>query len=256
MPVTTQTGARPGVALVRIDNPERRNALDTATRQALLAALEALRASDARAVVLTGTGATFAAGADLRETAARSVEEQRAFISSPRMYEAIERFPKPVVAAINGHALGAGLELAMACDLRVAAEDAKLGQPEIRLGLIPGGGGTQRLPRLVGMGRALELILAGEAISGVEAATWGLVNRAVAREAVLDAALDLAAAVARWSPVALAEAKAATRRAWEAPLEEGCRAEIEHFMTAFASEDAREGVRAFLEKREPRFRGT
>ncbi|MGH7318030.1 MAG: enoyl-CoA hydratase/isomerase family protein [Candidatus Rokuibacteriota bacterium] len=253
--VEVQPSARPRVALVRLNSPERRNALDAETRRQILAALDELRGTETRAVVLTGTDSVFAAGADLRETARRTSREQRAFIAPPRMYEHVEGYPRPVVAAISGHALGAGLELAMACDARVAAEDARLGAPEIRLGLIPGGGGTQRLPRLAGMGRALEMILTGEPISGAEAAVIGLVNRAVARERVVDEALDMAEKMARWSPIALEQAKRAVRLAWRLPIERGVVAEIEHFMTAYDSQDAKEGVRAFLEKREPAFKG-
>jgi len=161
----------------------------------------------------------------------------------------------PVIAAIHGYCLGGGLELAMACDLRIAAEDAQLGQPEIKLGLIPGGGGTQRLPRLIGHGRALLLNLSGDPISGTQAAEWGLVERAVPRAELLDAALELARTLSERSPFAMGVVKQLAAETRDIPLAQGLRAEAQAFMRILGSEDGAEGVTAFLEKRKPQFTG-
>lgn len=242
-----------GVAIVRIDRPEKRNALDGATREALLSRMEQAIADGARVLVLTGTEGTFASGADLAEMRERSVQEQRAFISPPRMYERVEGLSVPVIAAIDGHALGAGLELALACDVRVAEEGAKLGSPEVNLGIIPGGGATQRLPRLVGLGQAMRLVLTGQLVDAAEARELGLVEVASEEgEAVADA-LELAGAMAEHSAVALAGAKRALRASWRTHLAQGLRREIDAFSDVFASHDAGEGIDAFLEDRDPAF---
>lgn len=243
------------VALVRIDRPEKRNALDQATRTAMLEALQTAGQDGARAIVLTGSGKTFAAGADLEEMRRRSVPEQRAYLSPPRMYETIEALDTPVIAAINGHALGAGLELALACDVRLAASTAKLGSPEVRLGIIPGGGGTQRLTRLIGRGQAMRLILTGDTIAAPEALDLGLVEQVTDPDALETQAIELAGRMARWSPVALGQAKRAVRQAWNTHLSEGLTDEIDAFCQAFGSQDAKEGISAFLDKRDPEFKG-
>lgn len=253
--IRTETTDHEHVALVRIDRPEKRNALDQATRAAMLEALHQAGADGARAVVLTGSGKTFAAGADLDEMRQRSVREQRAYLSPPRMYETIEALGTPVIAAINGHALGAGLELALACDVRLAASTAKLGSPEVRLGIIPGGGGTQRLTRLIGRGQAMRLILTGDTIEAPEAFELGLIEQVTEPDEIEAQAIELAGRMARWSPIALAQAKRAVRQAWNTHLSEGLTDEIEAFCQAFTSEDAREGISAFLEKRDPEFEG-
>jgi enoyl-CoA hydratase len=241
-----------GVRLIEIDRPEKRNALDGATRQALLDRMEAAIDDGARALVLTGTEGTFASGADLAEMRARSVAEQRDFIALPRMYERIEALEAPVLAAIDGHALGAGLELALACDVRVAAEGAKLGSPEVNLGIIPGGGATQRLPRLVGLGQAMRLVLTGELVDAREARELGLVEVHTDEQA-RERALELAGRMAEHSAVALAGAKRALRASWQTHLAEGLREEIDRFADVFGSRDAQEGIEAFLEDREPEF---
>jgi enoyl-CoA hydratase/carnithine racemase len=161
----------------------------------------------------------------------------------------------PFVAAIQGYCLGGGLELAMCCDVRVCADDARLGQPEIKLGLIPGGGGTQRLPRLVGLGRAQLMNLTGDFVDAATAERWGLVERVVPRDGLLDAALDVANAIAARSPHAVAVLRELARTTRDLPLEEGLRREAEGFRRCLASEDGLEGVTAFIEKREPVFRG-
>lgn len=244
------------VAFLTIDRPERRNALDSAVRTALLAALDDLREDDAvRVVVLTGSGGHFAAGADVREFAERTPDDQRRAMTGRRLFDEVAAYPKPTIAMIQGFCLGGGCELALACDLRVAGESARFGQPEIRLGLIPGGGATQRLPRLVGTGAALRLVLTGEIVDAAEAYRIGLVEWLVPDAELRDRTLALATELAERSPVALRAAKAAVRAAWEMPLSAGLAHEVELFLACFASSDGQEGIRAFVEKRTPRFSG-
>ncbi len=243
------------VLFLTLNRPEKRNALNAPLRAALIEALRADASDDStRVVVIDGAGdKAFAAGADVDELAARSTWAQRAFITAPHIYSAVSEHPKPVIAALNGHALGAGLELAMACDMRVASNAAKFGQPEINLGIIPGGGGTQRLPRLVGAGRAARLVLTGELIDAATAERWGLVDELAEPGAVLARATELATAMATKSPVALRLAKEALRAAAELPLGAALAREIDLFTLAFQSDDAKEGIRAFQEKRAPDF---
>jgi enoyl-CoA hydratase len=245
------------VAIVTIDREEKRNALNAVVRGELVRAVEALAADpDVRVLVLTGAGEkAFVAGADIQEFAERTPLEQRDAMTGTRLFEAVAACPKPTIAMVNGFALGGGCELAMACDIRVASDRARFGQPEINLGIIPGGGGTQRLPRLVGTGQALRLILSGELIDAPEAARIGLADLVVPAADLRARTLELAGRIAGKSPVALRLAKAAVRAASEMPLAAGLQYETELFVTAFASEDKREGVRAFLEKRAPEFRG-
>jgi enoyl-CoA hydratase len=245
------------VAIVTIDREEKRNALNAVVRGELVRAVEALAADpDVRVLVLTGAGEkAFVAGADIQEFAERTPLEQRDAMTGTRLFEAVAACPKPTIAMVNGFALGGGCELAMACDIRVASDRARFGQPEINLGIIPGGGGTQRLPRLVGTGQALRLILSGELIDAAEAARIGLADLVVPAADLRARTLELAGRIAGKSPVALRLAKAAVRAASEMPLAAGLQYETELFVTAFASEDKREGVRAFLEKRAPEFRG-
>jgi len=245
------------VAVITINRPDKRNALNAAVRREIVEALDGLRNdNDVRVVVFTGAGdKAFIAGADIAEFAERTPLQQRELMSHRSVFEEIAEFAKPTIAMINGFALGGGCELALACDLRVAARSARLGQPEIRLGIIPGGGGTQRLPRLVGPGRALRMILTGEMVSADDAYASGLVD-VVFEDAELRAqTLALAANMAAFSPVALRLAKSAVRAAMETPLSAGLRYERELFITAFASDDKREGIAAFLEKRNADFRG-
>ncbi len=252
--LTERDGA---VATLTINRPDKRNALSTAVRQAFLAAFQPLVDDPSvRVIVLTGAGEkAFVAGADIAEFEARSPVEQFRAMRAPSPLEAIERSPKPVIAAINGYCLGGGLELAMACDFRIAAQHALLGQPEINLGIIPGGGGTQRLPRLVGLGDAMRMILTGEPIDAAEALRIGLVQEVVPAPALLPRVREVAGRIAQKSPVALAAAREATRAALQTPLAEGLRVETGLYLLAFASADKGEGVRAFLEKRAPQFTG-
>lgn len=245
------------VATITIDRPEKRNALNAQVRRELTQALDALAGDpDVRVVVVTGAGQkAFVAGADIAEFASRTPIEQRATMEGRRVFDVVADFPKPTIASINGFALGGGCELAMACDLRIAARSARLGQPEVNLGLLPGGGGTQRLPRLVGLGRAMRMALTGEIIGAEEAERIGLVDQVVDDQLLPGETRDLAGRIAAHSPVALKLIKEAVRAAVEMPLAAGLALERELFVTAFASEDRAEGVAAFLEKRAPEFRG-
>ncbi len=171
------------------------------------------------------------------------------------IFEATDAFPKPTIAAINGFCLGGGCELAMACDIRIASDKARLGQPEVNLGILPGGGGTQRLPRLVGLGNAFKLLYTGDLIPAAEALRMGLVDEVVPHEAVRERAQELASKIAQKSPVALQLIKEAVRASVRAPLDEGIRLETTLFGLAFSSEDKEEGIKAFLEKRQPDFTG-
>ena len=245
------------IATLTIDRPQKRNALNAQVRREIVEALDALRdEDDARVLILTGAGEqAFVAGADIGEFAARTAVEQRAAMQGRSPFEELAAFPKPTIAMIRGWALGGGCELALACDLRIAGRSARLGQPEIRLGLLPGGGGTQRLPRLVGYGQALRLILSGEPVEAVEAARIGLVDLLVDEGELEARTRALASAMATHSSATLRLAKAAVRAALEKPLTEGLAYERELFLGAFASADGAEGVRAFLEKRAPVFTG-
>ncbi|HET7621497.1 MAG TPA: enoyl-CoA hydratase-related protein [Gemmatimonadaceae bacterium] len=245
------------VAVVTIDRPEKRNALDGQVRCAFLGAVEkARRDENVRAVIVTGAGEkAFVAGADIGEFEGRSPVDQWRVMKSPSIFDAVERLPKPVIAAVNGYCLGGGMELALACDVRIASSSAKFGQPEVNLGIIPGGGGTQRLPRIVGLGAALRLILSGEIIAADEALRLRLVEEIVEPAKLLDRSVELAELMASKSPVALAAAKEATRAALSLPLDDGLKLETALFQLCFSSADKAEGVRAFLEKRAAEFTG-
>ncbi|HEY2385243.1 MAG TPA: enoyl-CoA hydratase-related protein [Terriglobia bacterium] len=245
------------ISVLTINRPDKRNALNQATRDEILHALDSLKASpDSRVLVITGAGdKAFIAGADIGEFEGQTPLTQREAMKEPRIFDAIEGFPKPVIAMINGFCLGGGMELALACDLRVASDTAKLGQPEINLGIIPGGGGTQRLTRLVGEGKSMELILTGDLIDAVEAKAIGLVNDVVPAADLQARAMALAGRIAEKSPIALRMAKEAVKTAARMNLREGLDRETDLFSLTFGSEDKAEGVRAFLEKRKPDFKG-
>lgn len=248
---------RDRVAVVTINRPEKRNALTIKTRAEGAAAFDELRDDEGvRVVVITGAGdKAFVAGADISEFAGRTALDQREVMAARSLFTAIDTFPKPVIAMINGYCLGGGCELALSCDLRVASQSASFAQPEINLGLIPGGGGTQRLTRLVGEGKAMELILTGDLIDAQTAFRIGLVN-AVVPAADLEAhTMELANRIAQKSPVALRLAKEAVKLASRSTLDEGLRREVDLFALCFSSSDKEEGVRAFLEKRQPEFKG-
>ena len=244
-------------ALITINRPEKRNALDAQVRAAFLEAMAGAWANDdVRAIVVTGAGdKAFVAGADIGEFEGRTTVEQWRVMKGATIFDAVERCPKPVIAAVNGYCLGGGMELALACDFRIASTAARFGQPEVNLGIIPGGGGTQRLPRVVGLGAALKLILTGDLIDAAEALRLGVVEEVVEPAALLDRALALAELIATKSPVAVAAAKEATRAALSLPLDDGLKLETALFQLCFASADRAEGVRAFLEKRSAQFMG-
>jgi len=246
------------VALVTIDNPPM-NALSSALLEELEAEIDALDADDGvRAIVLRGAGErAFVAGADIKEFPAlrESATEGGSARGIQRVGHRMDAARTPFVAAIRGFCLGGGLELALCCDVRVCADDATLGQPEIKLGLIPGGGGTQRLPRLVGHGRAMLLNLTGEFVDAGTAYAWGLVEKVVPAAALEEEALRIAGQIAAQSPHAVAVLRELARTTRDLPLEEGLRREADGFVRCLRSEDGAEGVAAFIEKRAPRFAG-
>jgi enoyl-CoA hydratase len=246
-----------GVRILTINRPEKRNALNAEVRERLSAAVDdAIADPEVRVLVFTGAGdKAFVAGADVSEFAGRSPIDQRRAMASPTVFDRVWDAPLPTIAMINGWCLGGGCELALACDLRVGADTAMLGQPEVRLGIIPGGGATQRLPRLVGYGKALQLILSGELVDGVSAYEIGLLDEVVPAAELRERTLEIARSMADKSPVTLAIAKRAVRAAYEMPLSAGLEQERDLFALAFATEDKAEGVAAFLEKRSPEWRG-
>jgi len=246
-----------GCVTIVIDRPDARNALNETVRAELTDVLNAVEASDARVTVITGSADcnAFVAGADVTELRERDMLEQRRVSERPRIYETVATLQTPVVARINGHALGGGLELAMACDIRVAAREAKVGQPEINLGIIPGGGGTQRLPRLVGEGQAMKLVLTGDLIEADEAYEIGLVDDVADSAELDDAVASITDSIAAQSPVALQYAKESVRAASRMDLNDGIDYEAELFAQLFATEDKKEGIEAFFGNREPEWSG-
>jgi enoyl-CoA hydratase len=246
---------RDRVGLITLHRPKALNALNDALMDELGAALLAFDADDAvGAIVITGSAKAFAAGADvgaMREWSYMDVFKGD-FIS--RNWETIRRVRKPVIAAVAGYALGGGCELAMMCDIVIAAQSARFGQPEIRLGIIPGAGGTQRLPRAVGKAKAMDLVLTARMMDAVEAERAGLVSRVVEDEKLIEEALGAAAAITRFSLPAVMMAKECVNRAYEAPLGEGLLFERRLFHSLFATADQKEGMSAFVEKRPPDFR--
>lgn len=245
------------VAVLTVNRPDKLNALNQEVRNRMLEHLAAIEVDDGiGAVVVTGAGEkSFIAGADIGEFEGRSPFDQREAMASPRVFDVMADFPKPVIAMINGFCLGGGCELAMSCDLRIAADGARFGQPEIKLGLIPGGGGTQRLPRLVGMGHAMRLILTGDMISADEAREIGLVDQTAPADELRAVTLALAAKIAAMSPLTLQVAKQALRASERLSIEDGIAYERDLFCLCFSTEDKEEGVAAFLGKRQPEWKG-
>jgi enoyl-CoA hydratase/carnithine racemase len=246
------------IAYVTVNRPKVLNALNTPTWTDLKAAFEEAKAdASVRGVILTGAGdKAFIAGADIGELAhvdAYDAEESSRF--GQKVLDHIENLGKPVIAAVNGFALGGGCETAMACTMRIAVEHARFGQPEVKLGLLPGGGGTQRLPRLVGKGRALQLILTGETISAQEAYRIGLVNEVVPAANLIDRAETILKQIAANAPIAVKLSLEAANRGLDSSQSEGLVLEASYFGICAATEDKREGTSAFLEKRAPHFRG-
>lgn len=251
---TIVTERRGPVLLVRIERPKVLNALNTTVMAELVDATSAADADpEIRAVVITGSEKAFAAGADIAEMADKSFAD----MFGTDMFAGWERFAsirKPVIAAVSGFALGGGCEVVMMCDLVIAAETARFGQPEIKLGIIPGMGGTQRLLRRVGKAKAMDLVLTGRMMDAAEAERCGLVSRVVPADRLLDEALDAAATIAGYSLPSVLMAKEAVARAEEIGLSEGLRFERRLFQSLFATEDQKEGMAAFLQKRKPGFR--
>ena len=247
-----------GVAFVTVNRPGVRNALNTQTVRELKSAFEQAKADDeVRVVILTGAGdKAFVAGADINELAAQSpVAGKEYALAGQAAFNSIEELGKPVIAAVNGYALGGGCELAMACTLRIASENAVLGQPEVKLGIIPGYGGSQRLPRLVGKGRALQILLTGDMVPAVEALRIGLVNHVAPQAELLSTAESIARKIMANGPVAVKLCIEAVNRGMDMTTNEGQVLEATLFGLCCATGDMKEGARAFLEKRPPDFKG-
>jgi enoyl-CoA hydratase len=246
-----------GVAVLTVDRQEKLNALDGQVIEEIGQALLELESEGPRAIIVTGAGErAFIAGADIRAMSVMDPIEAKRFSEIGHAAMALlDRSPIPSIAAVNGYALGGGCEVAIACDIRIAAENATFGFPEVGLGILPGLGGTQRLPRLVGPALAKELIFTGRRIGAEEARGIGLANRVVGQGEALDAAKEMAAEISANGPLAVRYAKAATNRALDVDLISGLEFEADQFALLFATEDAREGMNAFGEKRKPRFEG-
>jgi enoyl-CoA hydratase/carnithine racemase len=244
-----------GVALIRINRPEVRNALNMEVRQLLADRLAAVAEEEAvRCIVMTGNDKAFAAGADIKEMAnATAIDMLRR--NSLKLWSSIASCPKPVIAAVNGFALGGGCELAMSCDIILAGESAKFGQPEVKLGIIPGGGGTQRLARAVGKYNAMRYVLTGDIFDARTAYEMGLVSELVPDAEVEKRAIELAKQIAELPPLAVELAKEAVLRGMDAALDSGLALEAKAIQLYFASEDQKEGMAAFIEKRKPKFTG-
>lgn len=246
-----------GIAVLTINRPDKLNALSSTVHREGVEILDELKVdADVRVVVIKGAGEkAFVAGADISEFARTTPVEQRAVMNSRSLFTVLDTFPKPIIAMINGFCLGGGNELAMACDIRVASSNSRFGQPEINLGIICGGGGTQRLTRLIGESKAMEMILTGDMIDAPTAFDYGLVNYIYPAEELEAKTMKLAGKIAEKSPVALQMSKEAVKFAARSNMDEGLRREIDLFAICFSTEDKREGVAAFLEKRKPVFTG-
>ena len=258
MPDLVQVAMEDRLAIVTVNRPEALNALNSRVLRELSMSIEHLSmAADVGAIILTGAGdRAFVAGADIKEMAGLSALEMRAFSEAGRrLGDAMAACNKPILAAINGFALGGGCELALACDIRVASDRARIGQPEVNIGIIPGFGGSQRLPRLVGMGWAAEMIFSGESIDAATAERIGLVNRVVPADRLLEETKALARKILEKSPAAIALAKACLRASMDMPLAAGLDFETAAFGVVGSTQDKEEGMRAFIEKRKPTWTG-
>ena len=244
-----------GIALLRMNRPEAMNALNNAAREELATHFEALNADGSvRVIVITGNEKAFVAGADLKEFADLGTADW-AFTDARRMWRIVSACSKPMIAAVNGFALGGGCELALHCDIIIAGENAKMGLPEIQVGVLPGGGGTQRLTRAVGKYKALKMMLTAEWVSGQEASDMGLASEAVPDEEVLDRAMAIAHKVAKMPPLGAKYIKEVTLAGMDASLETGLMLERKAFEILFSTGDQKEGAAAFIEKRKPEFKG-
>jgi enoyl-CoA hydratase len=246
------------IATITVNRPDKLNALNDAVMDELRTAIaEARRRRDVGAVLLTGAGRAFVAGADIAELAdQRAIEGKARAERGQRVFRRFETSPKPTLAAVNGFALGGGCELAMACHMRIASEAARFGQPEVKLGIVPGYGGSQRLPRIVGKGRALQLLLTGEMIDAAEAYRIGLVNRVVPAAELIPAARALLTTILAQGPLAVAHCIEAVDRGLDMALDDAIALEASYFGMLSATKDKEEGMRAFLEKRPATFTGT
>jgi enoyl-CoA hydratase len=248
---------RGAIAVLTINRPDKLNALNKTVHAEGVAALDELRKdASVRVVVITGSGPkSFIAGADISEFAGQTPVTQRGLFLERTFFNSIDTFPKPVIAMINGFCLGGGNELALACDIRIAGENARFAQPEINLGIMCGGGGTQRLTRLIGEGRAMEMVLTGDMIDAQTALKFGLVTAVHPAEELEAKTMELAGKIAEKAPIALQMSKEAVKFASRSNLDEGLRREVDLFAICFSTEDKEEGVAAFLEKRKPNFKG-
>jgi len=243
------------VALIQLNRPKELNALNLQLMQELRDTLQQLDKNDlVRVIIITGNEQAFAAGADIKQMADKSPVDMLV-IDQFSTWDQIRKTKKPIIAAVSGFALGGGCELAMTCDMIIASESAKFGQPEIKIGVMPGAGGTQRLTRAIGKAKAMELVLTGRFISAEEALSYGLINKIVPVEMYLYEATQLAKEIAQMSPIAIQLAKEAVNRSFETHLDEGLLLERKNFYLAFASEDQKEGMKAFIEKRKPEYKG-
>lgn len=243
------------IALIQLSRPKELNALNLQLMSELRDALKVLDNDDnVRVILITGNEKAFAAGADIKQMAGKTTIDMWK-IDQFSTWDQIRRTKKPLIAAVSGFALGGGCELAMTCDMIVASETAKFGQPEIKIGVMPGAGGTQRLTKAIGKARAMEMVLTGKFISAQEALDYGLINKVVPVELYLEAAVSLAKEIASMSPIAVQLAKEAVNRSFETHLDEGLTLERKNFYLAFASEDQKEGMQAFIEKRKAVYKG-
>jgi enoyl-CoA hydratase len=254
---TIEVSVADRIATVTINRPDKLNALNNAVFEDLAKLVDEIGSrADIGGVIVTGAGRAFVAGADISELEPLNQSEANALmLRGQGVFNRIEALPKPVIAAVNGFALGGGCELALACHVRIASDAAKFGQPEVKLGLIPGYGGSQRMPRLIGKGRALQLLMTGEIIDAAEAFRVGLVNRVVAPADLMKTAQDMMQAMLANAPLALAGCIKMVNEGYDLPLREALAMEASAFGQLAATEDKREGTRAFLEKRAPSFKG-
>lgn len=253
--IIVQPEYQPRIALIQLNRPKELNALNLQLMMELRDALIELdKNENVRAIIITGNEQAFAAGADIKQMADKSAIDMLK-VDQFSTWDQIRKTKKPIIAAISGFALGGGCELAMTCDMIIASETAKFGQPEIKIGVMPGAGGTQRLTRAIGKAKAMELVLTGRFISGDEAVKYGLVNKVVPVEMYLHEAVQLAREISEMSPIAAQLAKESVNRSFETHLDEGLHFERKNFYLAFASEDQKEGMKAFVEKRKPEYKG-
>jgi len=246
---------QPGIALIQLNRPKELNALNPQLMQEVRDTLQQLDRNDqVKVVIITGNDQAFAAGADIKQMADKSAIDMQV-MDQFSTWDQIRKTKKPIIAAVSGFALGGGCEFVMTCDMVIASETAKFGQPEIKLGTIPGAGGTQRLTKAVGKAKAMELILTGRFLSAQEAHFYGIVNKVVPVEMYMHEAVELAKEIAQMSPIAVQLAKEAVNRSFETQLDEGLMFERKNFYLTFASEDQKEGMKAFVEKRKPDFKG-